>query len=236
MPAFTQNSAPAPWKANNSLLAALDNTSIDSLIAASNILSVPKHHTVFKQGDLGNDMYFILSGEVEVNIMLPNGDRIKVNQLHSGDTFGEIALFDQRQRTASINTLTPCQLLQIQRDRFIEFLYCHPEVAVQLLGMFAKQVRSTHDWMKNTLNTNIGTRLAKTINNLAHAYGRNSSSGLKIDCHFSDEDLSDISGLPAEIVHSHLQSWSNKGLISFKNGYITIYHPEELDRLESRYD
>ena len=225
----------AQWSSNNPILANLDSAGVDSLITASNILSLPKHHTVFKQGDIGNDMYFILSGEVEVNIMLPSGDRIEVNHLYSGDTFGEIALFDQRQRTASIKTLTPCQLLQIQRDHFIEFLYCHPEVAVQLLGMFAKQVRSTHDLMKNTLNTNIATRLAKTINNLAHAYGRRASNGLKIDCQFSDEDFSEISGLPTEVIHSHLQSWCKKGLISFKNGYVTIHHPEELDRLETRF-
>jgi CRP-like cAMP-binding protein len=89
--------------------------------------------------------------------------------------------------------------------------------------------------MKDALSTNIGTRLAKTINNIAHAYGRHTHDGLKIECHFSDSDIGEISGLPTDIITTHMRDWCDKGLISVKHGYITIHNPDELDRLESPY-
>ena len=217
------------------LLSELDTSSLDELISVADIAPLPARHTVFNQGDSGQEMYLVLEGQLEVNIVLPNGDVVMVNHLQAGDTFGEIALFDQRQRTATVKTVTPCKVLIIQRDKFVEFLFYHPEVAIQLLDIFAKQVRTTNDLMKECLSTNIGTRLAKTINNIAHSYGRHTAEGLKIDCRFSNDDLAEISGLPAEIIASHLHDWRSKGLISLRHGYIVIHHPEELDSLESRF-
>ncbi len=217
------------------LLSKLDNTSLDNLLEKTNIIDFPPHHWVIKQGDIGHTMYLTLAGQLEVRITLPNGDSMVLNQIGYGESFGEIALFDQRQRTASVKTLTPCKLVELKRERFVAFLMHHPEVAIQLLNIFSKQIRTTNDLMKNSLITNINTRLAKTLNSIARAYGRHTQDGLKIDSIFSYQELGEISGLPTDIVCSHLSDWQNRGLLRFKKGYITITHPEELDRLESHF-
>jgi len=220
---------------NYSLLSELDSGSLDTLLEKTNIIDVPQGHTVITQGEIGNKMYLVLSGELEVSIILPNGDALIVNKINNGESFGEIALFDQRLRTASVKAITPCTLIEVERQQFVTFLSNHPEVTLQLLNIFSKQIRTTNDLMKESLFANISTRLAKTLNHIAHAYGRHTHNGLKIDSLFSDQELSEISGLPTEIVNSHLLDWQNKGLISFKQGYITIVNPEELDKLEGSF-
>ncbi len=220
---------------SHSLLSKLDNSSLDSLLEKTSIIDFPQDHLVIQQGDIGHTMYLTLAGQLEVRITLANGDSMVVNQIGYGESFGEIALFDQRQRTASVKTLTPCKLVELKRERFVAFLMDHPEVAIQLLNIFSKQIRTTNDFMKNSLITNINTRLAKTLNSIARAYGRHTHDGLKIDSVFSHRELGEISGLPTDIVRSHLTDWQNKGLLRFKNGYITIIHPEELDRLEGHF-
>jgi CRP-like cAMP-binding protein len=69
-------------------------------------------------------MYFIVSGEVEVDqeTAAPKG------RLAAGDFFGEIALIAERTRTATIIALSPCKLLVLDKDDFESFMNEHPDL------------------------------------------------------------------------------------------------------------
>jgi voltage-gated potassium channel len=69
-------------------------------------------------------MYFIVSGEVEVDQEsgAPKG------RLVAGDFFGEIALIADRTRTATISALMPCKLLVLHKDDFESFMQSHPDL------------------------------------------------------------------------------------------------------------
>jgi len=69
-------------------------------------------------------MYFIVSGEVEVD---PEGGAPK-GRLNEGDFFGEIALIADRPRTATITTLAPCKLLVLPKNDFESFMNEHPDL------------------------------------------------------------------------------------------------------------
>ena len=75
-----------------------------------------------RKGDQGDAMYFIVSGEVEVDpeTSAPKG------RLAAGDFFGEIALIADRPRTATITALSPCKLLVLLKDDFEGFMEAHP--------------------------------------------------------------------------------------------------------------
>ena len=79
---------------------------------------------LIRKGDQADSMYFIVSGEVEVDqeTAAPKG------QLGAGDFFGEIALIAERTRTATIIALSPCKLLVLHKDDFESFMDAHPDV------------------------------------------------------------------------------------------------------------
>jgi voltage-gated potassium channel len=76
------------------------------------------------KGDQADSMYFIVSGEVEVD---PESGAPK-GKLIEGDFFGEIALIANRTRTATITTLTPCKLLLLHKQDFERFMDEHPDL------------------------------------------------------------------------------------------------------------
>jgi len=65
-------------------------------------IEMAKDQQLMKQGDIDSDLYFIESGRVQVHVELDNGRQMRVRTLHAGTVVGEIGLFVQRQRTASV--------------------------------------------------------------------------------------------------------------------------------------
>jgi len=79
---------------------------------------------LIRKGDQADSMYFIVSGEVEVD--QENGTA--KGRLDAGDFFGEIALIAERARTATITALAPCKLLVLHKDDFDGFMETHSDL------------------------------------------------------------------------------------------------------------
>src|SRR5713226_9564318 len=73
---------------------------------------------IFRQGDVGDQFYVIVSGEVEVIRELPNGQVTRLARLGKGEYFGEAALLTGRRRNASVRASGPVNLLCLGRDEF----------------------------------------------------------------------------------------------------------------------
>jgi len=83
---------------------------------------VPAQFVVVRRGDPADAMFFIMSGEVQVDIT-PTPVR-----LGRGQYFGEIALIRDTVRTATVTTLTECQLLSLDVADFRRLLESHPSL------------------------------------------------------------------------------------------------------------
>ena len=79
---------------------------------------------LIRKGDQADSMYFIVSGEVEVD----QETGAAKGRLDAGDFFGEIALVADRARTATITALSPCKLLVLRREDFERFMDAHPDL------------------------------------------------------------------------------------------------------------
>ncbi len=73
---------------------------------------------VIHQGDVGDQFYVIVSGEVEVFKELPNGQTVTLARLGQGEYFGESALLTGRRRNASVRAISPVNLMCLGRDEF----------------------------------------------------------------------------------------------------------------------
>ena len=79
---------------------------------------------VMEQGMQGNEMYFVVRGKLQVLRDTEQGHRITMAKRGEGDFFGEIALFENLPRGASVKAITYCDLLTLPREGF-EYLKIH---------------------------------------------------------------------------------------------------------------
>jgi voltage-gated potassium channel len=104
------------------LFAKLDPTSIAQLTGLLTARKVAGGTVIVSKGDDAEEMFFIVSGRVEVE--LPNNPVI----LGEGDYFGEIALITGGTRTATVRAVGACELLQLDRHDFRHLAERNPHI------------------------------------------------------------------------------------------------------------
>lgn len=102
---------------------------LDSIVAAVEPTLLTSRHTLFRQGDAGNDAYVVLSGRLRVEREGPDGPAL-VRELARGDLVGEFALLTGTARTATVTAIRDSELGRIGRVRFDQLLHEQPALAV----------------------------------------------------------------------------------------------------------
>jgi CRP/FNR family cyclic AMP-dependent transcriptional regulator len=101
---------------------------------------------VFSQGDVGSSMYVVQSGAVQ--IYLPSADKdtppVVLKDLRTGEYFGELALFDDKPRSASVRALVDTVLLELTREELAEHLGKSSKAAMTILSEMGLRLRETN--------------------------------------------------------------------------------------------
>src|SRR5581483_6556683 len=98
---------------------------------------------IFQQGDPGDTLYVIESGEVKVVLSSADGREAILTILGPGHFFGELSLLDSEPRSADVIAKEDCSLLALHRKDFQEFLGGHPHAAIKLLAVLSRRLRAT---------------------------------------------------------------------------------------------
>jgi voltage-gated potassium channel len=119
------------------LFRSLDAARIAAVAGVLRARRAERGERLIRKGDQADSMYFIVSGEVEVDqeSAAPKG------RLGAGDFFGEIALIADRPRTATITALMPCKLLVLHKDDFEGFMDAHPDLKEAVRVAAARRLR-----------------------------------------------------------------------------------------------
>ena len=92
--------------------------------------------TIFTEGQLGELMYAILEGEVQIVF----ADKV-INTHGPGEIFGEMALIDTKRRSATAVAQSGCKLVPIDEKRFLFLVQQHPYFPLQLMRVLAERLR-----------------------------------------------------------------------------------------------
>ncbi len=89
---------------------------------------------IFSERDKGDGAYFIMEGKVKVVALSANSEEILLGKLGKGEIFGEMALIDDKPRSATVVTLSPCKIAFISKKAFAEFTEARSELGLRLMG------------------------------------------------------------------------------------------------------
>lgn len=98
--------------------------------------------TIFRQYDMGAEMYVVLEGEVDLAI-----GPAAVETLGPGEPFGEMALIDQSPRAATAVAKTACKLAVVPEKRFLFMVAQTPHFALQIMKVMADRLRKMNTRM-----------------------------------------------------------------------------------------
>jgi CRP/FNR family cyclic AMP-dependent transcriptional regulator len=95
---------------------------------------------IIKEGTIGTQLFLLVSGKVAVFKKTPSGDEYKVADMSEEMNifFGEGAILDNDNRSATIRSLSHCQCLSLDRSDFELFSKAHPELALPVFRQIAR--------------------------------------------------------------------------------------------------
>jgi SulP family sulfate permease len=106
----------------------------------------PRHlktgQLVFEVGSQSDEIFFIMQGEVRLDIPLPDGHRHHIATHHQGDFIGELGFLDQRPRIDSATAITDVELLALSRSRLDQLADHHKRLGVNLMTEIARVLAS----------------------------------------------------------------------------------------------
>ncbi len=103
---------------------------------------------IFEENSIGREMYIILTGKVKV--IKEKGDVESIlATLEEGDFFGEMSLFDNNPRSATVKALGNVKLLQINQKNFLKKISRDPSLAFRMLEKMSKRIRKTDEKILN---------------------------------------------------------------------------------------
>jgi CRP-like cAMP-binding protein len=117
------------------LFAGLSKKQLRRISSLMTRIDRPAGQVLTTQGEPGFEFFIVLEGEVEVR----QGDRVIATR-REGEYVGEIALLDQRPRTATVVAITPVSVEVLNRREFVSLLTQAPELSEQMLATMAQRL------------------------------------------------------------------------------------------------
>ena len=121
----------------------VDTAKLKLLAFASERLSYGASDRFFKQGDISDAAYVILSGSVSVILESASGP-LKVAQLPRGSIVGEMGVISDNPRSATIEAAEPTEALKIRKDLFFDLLGEFPQIAIAVMRDIAIRLENTN--------------------------------------------------------------------------------------------
>jgi CRP-like cAMP-binding protein len=110
---------------------------------------------IFREGDLGTEMYIINEGKVAILNVVGDEEQV-LAELEKGDFFGEMSVLEDLPRAASARAATDVRLLQINGSTFDQLLQGNPEIAVRMMRKLSRRLRDADEMLKSLLGTKVG--------------------------------------------------------------------------------
>jgi CRP/FNR family transcriptional regulator len=126
--------------ANIDLFADLEKSDLSRLAQATVVRNFKKGDVIVNEGEVGVAFYIIAKGSVEV----VKGGQV-VGTLSEGSFFGEMALFDNHPRSASVRAASDCECLVLTKWDFNAEMSQNASIAVAMLAVLARRIRSLND-------------------------------------------------------------------------------------------
>ncbi len=118
---------------------------------------------IFNQGDPGTEMFIIAQGHVNIHLPGENSRRVSLKDIAVGEYFGELALFDDKPRSASALATTDAVLLELSRETLSSYLERRPRAAMAILRTMAERLRETNAMLSERAAKNAVEEIEKHL-------------------------------------------------------------------------
>lgn len=172
--------------------------------------------TIFREGERGECMFVLLEGAVELTVKVEGGQAVIKTVDTPNDFFGEMALLDERPRSASAKALARSRLLVVDGPSFESMILQNGRFALKIIKVLSERVRRSNDQVSDLIETLPRERIARGMADFAlHAGERIHDGSYKVAVEPMKAWINGHLGVPLEELEATLFKFLKAESISY---------------------
>jgi CRP/FNR family transcriptional regulator len=190
--------------------------------------SFPAGHIIFREGDPSGTCYVIGSGHARAIRENADGRSIALAHFGPGDIFGELAMFDDERRSATVQTLDEVEAVAILGTDMRRLMRQHPDLAVKLVIGLGRRLREANERLSRQSFQTVQSRVAGVLTRLVEQAQEEGAPETGVLVTITQAEIAQLAGSSRESASRFLAVLERANVIEQGRGRLTVLDPEAL--------
>jgi CRP/FNR family transcriptional regulator len=190
----------------------------------------PRDQVIFREHDASDTCYVVRSGHARAVREHADGRTITLAHFGPGDIFGELAMFEDERRSATVETLDEVDAVAILGNDMRRLLREHPDIAVKLVIALGRRLREANERLTRQSFQTVQSRVAGVLAQLVMQAQREGAAERDVLVTTTQADVAQLAGSSRESASRFLAVLERAGVVTQGRGRLTVHDPAALQR------
>ncbi len=196
-------------------------------------LAVPRQfepgQVVFRKGDQSDTCYIVRSGHARAVREHPDGRTITLATFGPGDIFGELAMFEDERRSATVEAIELTSAVAVLGPDMRRLMSIHPQISMRLAIALGRRLRESNERLARQSFQTVQSRVAVALSELVARAIAEGAAETEVPVVTTQADIAQLAGSSRESASRFLAVLERAGVISQGRGRLVVHDPEALE-------
>jgi CRP-like cAMP-binding protein len=183
---------------------------------------------IFREGDDSDTCYLVRSGHARAIREHPDGRQLTLATFGPGDIFGELAMFDDERRSATVEATDELETIALLGSDMRRLMRRHPEISVKLVIALGRRLRAANARLASQSFQTVQSRVASVLAELVARAQSEGAGRRDVLVTATQADVAQLAGSARESASRFLAVLERAGVITQGRGRLVVHDPEAL--------
>ena len=183
---------------------------------------------VFREGDASDTCYIVRKGHARAIRTHGDGRTITLATFGPGDIFGELAMFEDERRSATVQAIEPISVVGVLGPDMRRLMGEHPDIAARLVVALGRRLREMNERLSRQSFQTVQSRVAVVLHQLVEQEIADGKPATEVLVTATQADLAQLAGSSRESASRFLAVLERAGVISQGRGRLVVHDPQAL--------
>lgn len=190
--------------------------------------SFGRQQVIFREGDDSDTCYVVRTGQARAVREHPDGRTITLARFGPGDIFGELAMFDDEKRSATVEVVEDTEVVGILGSDMRRLMREHPDIAPKLVISLGRRLREANERLARQSFQTVQSRVAVVLSDLVEQSRDGDGRSRDILLRITQADIAQLAGSSRESASRFLATLERAGVLTQGRGRIVVHDPGAL--------
>ena len=185
---------------------------------------------VFREGDESDTCYVVRSGHARAVRAHPDGRMITLASFGPGDIFGELAMFDNERRSATVEATDRVAAVAVLGADMRRLMQEHSELSAKLVISLGRRLRAANERLASQSFQTVQSRVATVLAQLVEQARAEGAGERDVLLTITQADIAQLAGSSRESASRFLAVLERAGAVTQGRGKLTVRDPAVLER------